>query len=122
MRAIPVAFLSLSLIRMPAQAQTQNERIARDWLACQSGEVEMCNHLLRLPLKEETRALVEADLQQAKDRLSAQVRTLVQLCNERGNVRACDRALRFNLPAADRREIWEVRKAVVHRTSQRTGR
>ena len=125
MRTICVGLLSLSFMIAPAAAQTttqESQAIRRDWLLCQSGDVERCNRLLRLPLDDETRVLVEADLQQARDRLSAQVRTLLQVCNDTGNVRACDRALRYNLPAADRREILELRKAVVDRTFQRTSR
>lgn len=71
-----------------------------------------------LPLAEETRRLVEVDLQQARERQNAQIRALLQVCKERANVKACDRALSYSLPAADRTEILEVRKAVVYRATQ----
>ena len=125
MRTIHVALLFLAFMIAPAVAQTKtqdSQAIRQDWHLCQWGDVERCNRLLRLQLDDETRALVEADLQQARERLSAQVRALLQVCNERDNVRACDPALRYNLPAADRREILEVRRTVVERTSQRVGR
>jgi hypothetical protein len=127
MRTVCVGLLSLSFMIAPAAAQStsttqESQAIRRDWLLCQSGDVERCNRLLRLPLDDGTRVLVEVDLHQNRDRLGAQVRTLLQVCNDSGNVRACDRALRYNLPAADRREILELRKAVVNRTSQRASR
>jgi hypothetical protein len=125
MRTIHVALLFLAFMIATAVAQTKtqdSQAIRQDWHLCQWGDVERCNRLLRLQFDDETRALVEADLQQVRERLSTQVRALLQVYNERDNVRACDRALRYNLPAADRREILEVRKAVVHRISQRTGR
>lgn len=120
--AIALLFMSLLISAAAAQTRTQNEAIGQDWLLCQSGDVDRCNRLLRLPLDDETRILVEADLQQANERVRAQVRVLVQVCTARGNVGACDRALRYNLPTTDRTEILELRKAVVHRTLQRTPR
>ena len=121
MRIIPAALLFLFFVIAPTAAQTptREELVKRDWLMCQSGDVDRCNRILRLPLDEEMRTLVEVDLQQARDRISAHLRILLQVCNERGNVRACDRALRYNLPAADRVEILALRRAVVHRASQR---
>jgi len=70
MRTIRVALLALSFTIAPAVAQTNtldSQAIKPDWLLCQSGDIERCNRLLRLPLDEETRVLVEADLQQARE-------------------------------------------------------
>jgi hypothetical protein len=98
-----------------AQTNTRNaEAIKPDWLLCQSGDIDRCNRLLRLPLDNETRALVNAGLQQARDIQRGQIRALLQLCKEKSNIRACDRALRYNVSAADREEILEVRKHVIH--------
>ena len=90
-----------------------------DWLLCQSGDIGRCNRLLRLPLDDETRALIKADLHQAKERQLAQISLLLDVCKQKENVGACDRALRYNISDADRREILQIRKAVVYRGSHR---
>lgn len=86
----------------------------KTWALCQGGDLASCNHLLRLPIDDETRALVEIDRQQAIDRRLAYARMLASLCARRMNIRACDRALLYELPAAHRAEILAVRKAVMH--------
>ena len=117
MHAIPVAALFFLALVGPsvAQPEMQKDPVRQEWLLCQSGSVERCSRLLQLPLDEETRQLVEVDLLQARERQNAQIRALLQVCKERMNVRACDRALSYRLPAADRTEILEVRKAVAYR-------
>ena len=124
MRAIQLVLILLPFTIAPATAQTQarDEGFRQEWLLCQSGDVDRCIRLLRRPLDGETRVLIEADLEQARERVSVQVRTLLHLCKSRGNVSACDRALRYSLPPTDRSEILEIRKSVVHRASQRAGR
>ena len=120
---MPLIYVTLLLFATtvgPALAQTtmDSQLNRQHWDLCQSGDVEKCSRLLRLPLDSETRALVEADLEQARERQRVQVRALLQACSERVNVRACDRALRYNLSEPERREILDVRKAVIFRTSQ----
>jgi len=124
MRISAFAVLALPFMVAPAAAQTkmQDQSFRQEWLLCQSGDVQRCKRLLKLPLDDETRVLVEADLQQAQERLHAQVQALLQLCNQKDNVRACDRALRYDLPATDRNEILGVRKTVIQRSSQRGDR
>jgi hypothetical protein len=101
-----------------AQTKSQDDVMRQDWLLCQAGDIERCNRVLKLPLDDEIRALVEVDLRQARDRQNAQVRVLLDLCRDRSEVRACDRALRYNLAETERAEILEIRKAVIHRAPQ----
>jgi hypothetical protein len=126
MRITCIGLLSFSFMIAPAAAQTEaaldSQAIKQERLLCRSGDLERCNRLLKLPLDDATRSLVQVDLQQARDRLNAQIRVLLQICKEHSNVRACDRALHYNLPDADRAKILELRKAIVDRSSERASR
>jgi hypothetical protein len=95
--------LLFTILATPAHSQTPTEPMRRTWALCQGGDLASCNRLLRLPIGDETRALVEIDRQQAIDRL----------CARRTNTRACDRALLYELPATHRAEIVALRKAVM---------
>lgn len=96
-------------------AQTDRQSIARPWLHCQQGDLHTCNRLLNLPLDNETRALIEVDREQIRERIHVQVRALLQICAGKKNIRACDRALRYSLTASQRNEILQVRKVVQRR-------
>jgi hypothetical protein len=122
---ILAGLLLLTFMIVPAAAQTKtldSQAIRPDWQLCQSGDFDRCDRLLKLPLDDETRALVQVDFQQAREILIAQVHALLQVCKDSTNLRACDRALRYNLPLPDRAEVLQLRKAVADRASQRTGR
>ena len=88
-------------------------------MLCQGGDLASCDRLLRLPIDDETRALVEIDREQAIDRRIAYARMLASVCARRTNTRACDRALLYELPATHRAEILAVRKAVMHAAQPR---
>lgn len=105
--------LLFTILATPAHSQTLTEPMRRTWALCQGGDLASCNRLLRLPIDDETRALVEIDRQQAIDRRIAYARMLVSLCAGRTNTRACDRALLYELPATHRAEIVALRKAVM---------
>ena len=78
--------------------------------------------MLRSQLDEETRMLVEADRQFARDKVSAYIRLLLSACDARSNVRACDRALTYNLTSAERQEALNLRRSVVQRGVIRVSR
>jgi len=92
-----------------------NDPVKQDWLLCQAGHVERCNRILRAPIDDETRMLVEVDRQFAIEKVSAYARVLLQACNKRSNIRACDRALSYNLSATERLEVLTTRKAILDR-------
>jgi len=92
------------------------------WLLCQAGHVEQCDRMLRSQIDEETRMLVEADRQFARDRVSAYIRLLLSACDARSNVRACDRALSYNLSSSERQEALNLRRSVVQRGVIRVNR
>ena len=66
--------------------------------------------------------LVEADRQFARDRVSAYIRLLLSACDARSNVRACDRALSYNLSSSERQEALNLRRSVVQRGVIRVNR
>jgi hypothetical protein len=111
-------FLLVANSQANAEPQPLNEAMRRDWRLCQAGELSSCNRLLRHPLDEHTRTLIEVDREQAQERRIAYVRMLVDVCHRRTNVRACDRALQFNLTASERTEVLELRKAVAQRQAR----
>jgi hypothetical protein len=106
--------LLLTILAAPAHSQTPTEPMRKTWVLCQGGDLASCNRLLRLPIDDETRALVEIDRQQAMERRIAYAGMLARLCARRTNTRACDRALLYELPATHRAEIVAVRKAVMY--------
>jgi hypothetical protein len=117
MRPILAALLSTFLLALSAIAEDRpspptNRQV---WLLCQAGHVEQCERMLRSQLDDETRMLVEADRQFARDKVSAYVRLLLSTCDARSNVRACDRALTYNLSSSERQEALNLRRSVVQR-------
>lgn len=108
-----VLVASILLVQGAIAQQSQPNR--QDWLLCQAGAVERCDHILMSQIDPETRMLVEADRQYARERISALVRALMTTCDTRSYVRACDRALSFNLTMSDRQEVLNLRRSVVQR-------
>ncbi len=115
MRRVLLALLSVFLLIPSTLADDSAIRLAnrQTWLLCQAGHVEQCERMLRLQLDDETRALVESDRQFARDKVSAYVRLLLDACDARSNVRACDRALSYNLSASERQEVLSIRRSVI---------
>ena len=123
MRTVSAALLSFFLLAPSALAEEASRPTNRQaWLLCQGGHVEQCDRMLRSQLDEETRMLVEADRQFARDNVSAYIRLLLSACDARSNVRACDRALTYNLTSAERQEALNLRRSVVQRGVIRVNR
>ena len=92
------------------------------WQLCQAGYLDQCERTLRSQIDDETRILVEADREFARDKVSAHIRLLLSACDARSNVRACDRALSYNLSASERQEVLTMRKSVIQRGVIRVNR
>ena len=112
MPTIGLLLIALLLIPQKANAEDTNRR---DWLLCQAGHVERCEQLLRTSLDDEMRMLVEIDRRIAMEKAAAYARLFMHECDRRSNVRACDRALTYNLSAADRQAFVNMRNAVMQR-------
>ena len=124
MRPVLMALLSIFLLAPSAIAEDRASPPANRqvWLLCQAGHVEQCERMLRSQLDDETRMLVEADRQFARDKVSAHVRLLLSACDARSSVRACDRALAYNLSSSERQEVLNLRRSVVQRGVIRVNR
>ena len=61
------------------------------------------------------RMLVEIDRRIAMEKAAAYARLFMHECDRRSNVRACDRALTYNLSAQDRQDAVNMRNAVMQR-------
>ena len=124
MRPFLVALLSVFALVPSTLADDRASRLAnrQTWLLCQAGHVEQCERMLRLQLDDDTRMLVEADRQLAKDKVSAYVRLLLDACDARSNVRACDRALSYGLSPSERQEVLNMRRSVIQRGVIRVNR
>jgi hypothetical protein len=124
MRPVLMALLSIFLLAPSAIAEDRASPPANRqvWLLCQAGQVEQCERMLRSQLDDETRMLVEADRQFARDKVSAHVRLLLSTCDARSSVRACDRALAYNLSSSERQEVLNLRRSVVQRGVIRVNR
>ena len=124
MRPLLTALLSVLLLAPYALADdSASPPVNRQaWQLCQAGHLAQCERTLRSGVDDETRMLVEADRQFARDKISAHARLLLSACDARSNVRACDRALSYSLSASERQEVLTLRKAVVQRAVIRVNR
>jgi hypothetical protein len=96
--------------------------INRDWLLCQAGYVNRCDQLLRSSIDDNTRMLVRVDQQFARERINAHVNLLLGICEAQSKVKACDRALSYDLTSAQRKHILDTRHLVVRRGFARGSR
>ena len=110
-----IVFLSIIAILLVPHDAYADDPSRRDWLLCQAGHVERCEQLLRTSLDDEMRMLVEIDRRIAMEKSAAYARLFMHECDRRSNVRACDRALTYNLSAQDRQEAVNMRNAVMQR-------
>ena len=117
---MPAILLSLCIFALTAMAAAEDSTAAinRDWLLCQAGYVSRCDHLLRSPLDEQTRMLVRVDHQFARERVAAHVNLLAGICDGQSNVKACDRALSYNLSDSERKRVVDIRHSVLQRGSR----
>jgi len=123
-RPVLLVLLSAFVLVPSTLADDSANRLAnrKTWVLCQAGHVEQCERMLRLQLDDETRMLVEADRQFAKDKVTAYVRLLLNACDGRSNVRACDRALSYGLSTSERQEVLNMRRSVIQRGVIRVNR
>jgi hypothetical protein len=123
-RPVLMVLLSAFLLAPSALADDSASRPVnrQAWQLCQAGHLEQCERILRSQIDDETRMLVEADRQFARDKVSAHVRLLLSACDARSSVRACDRALSYNLSASERQEVLTVRRSVIQRGVIRVNR
>ena len=123
MRTVLIAvFGMLCLVQGAAAEDNARQAIRQNWLLCQAGHIEMCERILRSQLDDETRMLVEADRQFAREKIAAHVRGLLSVCETRSSVRACDRALLYSLTPAERQQALATRKSVTDRGLIRVNR
>ena len=112
---MPIFFLSMIALLLVPQRVYADDASRRDWLLCQAGHVERCEQLLRTSLDDEMRMLVEIDRRIAMEKAAAYARLFMHECDRRSNVRACDRALTYNLSAKDRQDAVNMRNTVMQR-------
>ena len=124
MRPVLLALLTVFVLVPSTLANASASHLAnrQTWLLCQAGHVTQCDRMLQSQLDDETRMLVEADRQFAKDKVSAYVRLLLEACDARSNVRACDRALSYSLSASERQGVLSMRRSVIERGFIRVNR
>ena len=123
MRKVLIAALgALCMVQSVAAEEDARQAIRQNWLLCQAGHIEMCERILRSQLDDETRMLVEADRQFAREKIAAHVRGLLTVCETRSSVRACDRALSYSLTPAERHQALTTRKSVTDRGLIRVSR